>query len=121
MQKHLVDADQWLRRSCLYARKGEVIEIIVAQVFSVPRELLKSGRRGKASVARARQVAMYLAHVIAAIPILDIAQAYGRDRSTVAYACQVIENGRDEPVFNRTLDLLEGIVARVWRLMLINP
>lgn len=100
----------------LQTRRREIIDITVSQVFAVPLDLLKSETREEAEIARARQVAMYLAHVIGSMPMNEVGQAFGRDRTTVSYACQVIEDRRDEPCFNRTLDLLEGIIRRLWRL-----
>ena len=36
-----------------------------------------------------------------------VAQAFGRDRSTVAYACHKIEDMRDDAAFDQRLDDLE--------------
>lgn len=96
--------------------RSEIIEITVSQVFDVPRDRLRSRTRDAADVAEARQIMMYLAHVAGAIPMTDIGRLYGRDRTTVMHACSLIEDRRDEPRFNRTLDLVEGIVARLARL-----
>lgn len=106
---------------CAHAKQREIIEIAVSQVFAVPLSMLKSQSRETADIAHARQVAMYLAHVIGSMPLAEIGQAFGWDRTTVAYACNVVEDRRDEPKFNRTLDLLEGIVSRLWRLMISQP
>jgi hypothetical protein len=69
--------------------------------------LLEQGRRG-ANVAFARQVAMYLTHVAFGMSLQRVAIAFARDRSTVAHACHVIEDRRDEAALDNLLDQLEA-------------
>ena len=52
-------------------------------------------RRCRAEVAAARQLAMYLTHVMLGRTLTEVGALYGRDRTTVAYACAVIEDRRD--------------------------
>lgn len=87
-----------------------VIELAVTQVFDVEECELAAFSRGEARTAHARQVAMYLAHVACHLSLTDVGRMFGRDRTTVAHACAVIEDERDDPVFDRTLDLLEWAV-----------
>ena len=63
--------------------------------------------------AFARQVAMYLASVGFGMSLGRVAQAFGRDRSTVRHACMVIEERRENPGFDQWMDALEASVARV--------
>lgn len=93
-----------------------IIEHAVADVFAVPVEDLRSRTRGFAHTAQARQVAMYLAHVVFRGEMTAVARACGRDRTTVKHACAVVEDLRDDPTFNRTIDLLEAIVCRRYAL-----
>jgi len=88
----------------------EAIEQVVVQVFGVGRDDLHCLSRGRAKVALARQVAMYLAHVACGLTLTDTGKLFGRDRTTVAHACGVIEDRRDDPLFDRALDLLEWAV-----------
>jgi chromosomal replication initiation ATPase DnaA len=88
----------------------EAIEQAVVQVFGVGRDDLRRMSRGRAKVALARQVAMYLAHVACGITLTDTGKLFGRDRTTVAHACGVVEDKRDDPHFDRALDLLEWAV-----------
>ncbi len=88
----------------------DAIEQAVVQVFGVGREDLHRLSRGRAKVALARQVAMYLAHVACGMTLTDTGRLFGRDRTTVAHACGVIEDRRDDPLFDRALDLLEWSV-----------
>lgn len=78
---------------------------------------LRHAYRGGAEVAFARQVAMYLAHVACGLTYGRAAQLYGRDRTTAAHACRMVEERRDDPTFDRILDLLERCVrAGRWQI-----
>jgi chromosomal replication initiation ATPase DnaA len=91
-------------------RSREAIEQAVVQVFGVAYDDLHGLTRGRAKVALARQVAMYLAHVACGLSLTDTGRLFNRDRTTVAHACGVIEDRRDDPMFDRALDLLEWVV-----------
>jgi hypothetical protein len=67
--------------------------------------------RGRASIARARQLAVYLHHVALGASLSACARHFGRDRATVRHACAVIENMRDNPIFDRAAARLESAVA----------
>lgn len=97
-------SDETLRRA------RPVIEQAVAKVFGVEDSDLSAFSRGVARTAHARQVAMYLAHVACRLSLTDVGRMFGRDRTTVAHACAVIEDARDDPVFDRVLDLLTWAV-----------
>lgn len=87
-----------------------LIEQTVAQVFGVKDCDLRRATRGRAKVARARQVAMYLAHVACGMSLTEVGRTFARDRTTVAHACGVVEDGRDDPMFDRVMELLEQVV-----------
>ncbi|MFN3868825.1 MAG: helix-turn-helix domain-containing protein [Hyphomicrobiaceae bacterium] len=87
-----------------------VIEQTVAQVFGIQNGDLRRATRGRAHVARARQVGMYLAHVACGRSLTDVGRLFARDRTTVSHACSVIEDGRDDPTFDHVLELLERAV-----------
>jgi hypothetical protein len=59
------------------------------------------------AAAFARQIAMYLAHVVFGLSMAEIGRAFGRDRTTVVHACHLIEDRRDEMRFDQLLDHLE--------------
>jgi len=90
--------------------RREAIEHAVIQVFGVAGDELRRASRGRANVALARQVAMYLAHVGCGLSLTEAGRLFERDRTTVAHACGVIEDRRDDPMFDRALDLLEWAV-----------
>ena len=51
---------------------------------------------------------MYLTHIPFGMSLHRGAVAVGRDRSTVAYACHLIEDRRDDPKVDDMLDQLES-------------
>jgi chromosomal replication initiation ATPase DnaA len=87
-----------------------LLEQTVSLVFEVELEEMQLPTRGRAPVAVARQVAMYLAHVACGLSLTEAGELFSRDRTTVAHACQVVEDRREEPAFDRALELLEYIV-----------
>ncbi len=89
--------------------RREAIESSVARVLAVPVVALQTATRGKAPIARARQIAMYLAHVVCGHSLTEVGSMFRRDRTTVAHACALIEDGRDDPLFDRLLELMERV------------
>lgn len=111
-RKNFLDvSDPGLRRQSRHA-----IEIAVQHVFGVDHSALAHVNRGIARHAMARQVAMYLAHVACGLTLTDAGLLFNRDRTTVAHACVLVEDRRDDAVFDRALDLLTwAIPAMVMR------
>jgi Bacterial dnaA protein helix-turn-helix len=68
----------------------------VARDFRLDMPALFALTRGSPRTAFARQVAMYLAHTGFEVSFGAIGRAFDRDRTTVAHACRVIEDGRDD-------------------------
>jgi chromosomal replication initiation ATPase DnaA len=83
---------------------------LVARERNVPIRLLVHFSRCRAKTARARQMAMYLSHVVFGVSLAEIGEAFGRDRTTVSYACGLIEDLRDDPVFDAEMDRLESVL-----------
>ena len=90
-----------------------IVEAAVSVVFLIDMDRLQSGSRGRAQVALARQVAMYLTHCAFSLSHTEVGRIFKRDRTTVAYACHIVEDRRDDRVFDRTLANLEEIVRRL--------
>jgi hypothetical protein len=59
---------------------------------------------------------MYLSHVVLAIDRKRVGALFGRDRTTAAHACSVIEERRDDPAFNMVVSVLEDVL-RYWLAM----
>lgn len=78
----------------------DAVIALVAQQKNVPIRLLTHKSRSRQAAARARQLAMYLSHVVLGRSLTEIGEAFGRDRTTVSYACALIEDLRDDPRFD---------------------
>ena len=82
------------------------IDFAISNVFGIEAGSLWRTTRGVRNIALARQVAMYLAHVSCGMSLTEVGAMFGRDRTTVAHGCLKVEYRRDDPVFDRALDLL---------------
>jgi len=89
----------------------KAIEPAVAALFEVPLSDLRGQTRGSPQAAFARQVAMYLSHVVLGLSLTEVGMIFSRDRTTVAHACAMIEDGRDDPEFDARLDQLERAIC----------
>jgi chromosomal replication initiation ATPase DnaA len=88
----------------------QILEQAISRVFMVAGPDLWSDTRGRPRAAFARQVAMYLAHVSCGLTMTEVGHIFARDRTTVAHACGLVEDRRDDPSFDRSLELLEGVL-----------
>jgi hypothetical protein len=69
-----------------------------------------SKTRAKAKIARARQIAIYVAHTTFSVPYREAASYFQRDRTTIAHACKTIEDQRDDQYFDAKVSLIEKLV-----------
>lgn len=96
----------------LISAAGDRIGAAVAAAFMVPIQEIHAGTRRTASVALARQSAMYLAHVALGLNFTDAGRAFGRARTTAARACRTIEDRREEARLDTALADLEHALRR---------
>jgi len=89
----------------------QVIDPAVAAVFEVDVHDLRAATRRSTRTAFARQVAMYLAHVVCGLSLTEVGTLFARDRTTVAHACSVVEDSRDDPDLDGRLEHLERAVT----------
>ena len=89
-----------------------LVEHCALSTFGISKPVL-SLRNRTASVALARQTAMYLAHVTFGLTYSEVGQLFSRDRTTVAHACSTIEDLRDDPTVDRTLSVLESTLTKL--------
>lgn len=93
--------------------RGRVDPLVTACVLAalgVGSQDLARASRGRAPVALARQISMYLHHVELGQTLTEIAIRFGRDRTTVAHACRSVEDRRDDPAFEAFLAAIETTV-----------
>lgn len=78
---------------------------VVGLEFGLPN--LKLERDGKKIGLRnevfAKQVAAYLCATVFDMSTPRVSELFSRDRSTIVHALNVVEDSRDDPVFNRKL------------------
>ncbi len=103
-------AIQWRRASDRLMRcdprAGEVVTQVAA-AYRVSPDLLLHRSRCRAEVAMARQIAMYLVHVLLSRSLLEVGTMFRRDRTTVAHACAMVEDRRDDKTFDELLLAIE--------------
>jgi chromosomal replication initiation ATPase DnaA len=92
-----------------------LVQATVAHVSGVALKDLCAGTRRSPKAAFARQIAMYLSHIVFKLSPAGVARVYGRHPTTVAYALRRIEELREDPAFDRTLDWLEAMLNRTGR------
>lgn len=83
---------------------------LVAMAMGVGAREIAADTRCSNDVARARQLAMYLAHTVCSWPLARVGSAFGRDRSTAAHACQRVEDLREDAAFDRLVGQCEQCV-----------
>lgn len=67
--------------------------------------------RGKAGIALARQLAMYLMHTHYCRIYSAVGRYFDRDRTTVSHACALIEDMREDPAFDELVEKIERALS----------
>lgn len=87
-----------------------VVDIFSA-LFDVPGREIRSRSRENRTVAHTRHMAMYVAHVMLGLSMREVGLGFGRDRTSVVYACHMIEDMRDDVEFDRLVAMAERVVG----------
>ena len=93
------------------AAAQKIIDGFVMAAFGVTPEQLGQPSRGRARIALARQVAIYLVHVILGKSMTEAGGRYNRDRTTASHACRIVEDHRDNHEFDRKVAALEHAIT----------
>ncbi|MGD1933832.1 MAG: helix-turn-helix domain-containing protein [Candidatus Phaeomarinobacter sp.] len=99
----LPDRPRLTTRKSQNRQKAQLVRVLVGRAFNVPVNELTSNDRGSSAACHARQVAMYLTHVVFGVSLTAVGDEFHRDRSTVSHACRKIEWRRDISAFDRKL------------------
>ena len=103
------------RRDELGTEVCECMIDIGAALFCVSsKELRKPGRTSE-PICRIRQIIMYVTHVVLRLNMGEVGRGFARDRTTVLYACKVVEDLRDDPDFDRVVSVLESVAFAAFR------
>lgn len=106
-----VECEPVFRRENYRDSVCELCERTVSIALNVSLSALRSKTRSTADVAFARQIAMYLANTMFNLPATEVGLHFKRDRTTVAHACALIEDRRDDLSFEVMLEQLEALLA----------
>lgn len=88
---------------------------IAAALFNVSGRDLRHPGRSTQAVARVRQIAMYVAHVVLGLTMLEVGRGFGRDRTTVLHACHLIEDMREDEEFDGIVAMIERVAGAALR------
>jgi chromosomal replication initiation ATPase DnaA len=92
--------------------RARLVVAAVAIEFGVKEMAVVSKSKGRADVAFARQVAMYMVHCIYGVNRSRVAAIFHRDRSTVTHACCLVEDSREDRVLDDKLIKLENFLRQ---------
>lgn len=93
------------------AQRAGLAQVIAGQVYDISAAEMRGPTRGRPRAAHARQVAVVLARNVFGMSYRQLAEEFGRDRSTICHACNVIARMREEnDEFDSTLRWLESLL-----------
>jgi len=88
---------------------------ICAALFNVSSKELRQTGRTSNGVARVRQIAMYVTHVVLGVSMQEVGRCFGRDRTTVRHACHLVEDMRDDEDFDLAVVRIERVALAAFR------
>jgi chromosomal replication initiation ATPase DnaA len=97
-----------------------LVEQLVMRTFGLELPTLRADRRGRAPIAFARQVAIYISHVHLRMTLTEVARYFRRDRTTAGHACRRVEDRREDPDVDRRIEAVEVALTHyvgLWRSM----
>lgn len=83
---------------------------VVGYALGVPEVDVRSRTRRGRTAAHARHVAMYLSYAALGMSLARVAAAFRRDRSTIAHACRIVEDRREDPDYDKWISQLEEVL-----------
>jgi len=86
---------------------GALVEASAAAIFALPPPALQASGRKRGGIARARQTAIYFAHVALAMSMTRAGNLFARDRTTARHACLRIEEWRENAPIDHAFDRLD--------------
>ncbi|WP_094506684.1 helix-turn-helix domain-containing protein [Brucella thiophenivorans] len=92
---------------------------LLSAFFGVSGAELRSPLRCRREVSQVRQLGMYLAHTSFGMVMREVAIGFSRDRTTVMYACHLVEDSRDDEDYDAVVSTLEKVVNQdfsAWRM-----
>nr|WP_281435459.1 helix-turn-helix domain-containing protein [Sinorhizobium sp. BG8] len=90
-----------------------IVRQLIVEMVQLSGERVLRRRDSRRATCHIRQIAMYVCHVILQISLSDIGLAFGKDRTTVGHACNVVEDRRDHQDYDEFVAAAERIVLSV--------
>ncbi|HTO30862.1 MAG TPA: helix-turn-helix domain-containing protein [Pararhizobium sp.] len=91
-----------------------VVRQLTAEMVMLVGERVPLRRDRRRTSCHVRQISMYVCHVVLQISLTDIGHAFGRDRTTVSHACNVVEDRRDDTAFDEFVSSVERVITSVF-------
>lgn len=91
-----------------------IVRQLTAEMLALVSERVQLRRDRRRAACHVRQIAMYICHVVLQLSLTDIGTAFGRDRTTVGHACNVVEDRRDDKAYDEFLAAIERVVTSVF-------
>jgi Bacterial dnaA protein helix-turn-helix len=91
-----------------------IVRHVVAELVMMTNDRVTMRRDRRRMMCHIRQIAMYVCHVSLSIPLSEIGDAFGRDRTTVSHACHVVEDRRDDSGYDELISTVERIVSAIF-------
>jgi hypothetical protein len=91
-----------------------VVRMVAGEMLSLTSPRSVAERDLRFAAAHVQQIAMYVCHVALRLTMTDVASGFGRDRTTVGYACAKVEDRRDDRAFDDLVGAVERVVDTVF-------
>lgn len=85
------------------------VRLMTAEFIFMSGDRIGMRRERRRLACHIRQIAMYVCHVALQMRMTTIGEGFGRDRSTVAHACAVVEDRRDDRDFDEFVGAMERV------------
>lgn len=102
------------RRSLGLRPACNAVRMVVGEMLALTSPKSGFERDRRFAVAHVQQIAMYVCHVALQLTMTDVARGFGRDRTTVGYACARVEDRRDDRAFDDLVGAVERVVDTVF-------
>lgn len=106
--RHRIPPDPACEHRCRTVRS------LTVEMLALSADRVRLRRDRRESACKVRQIAMYVCHVALRMPMRDVGLGFGRDRTTVSHACNVVEDRRDEPHFDALVSAIERVATLVF-------
>lgn len=102
-------------RRCLGLRSAcNAVRLVAGEMLTLTSPKTGFERDRRFAISHVQQIAMYVCHVALQLTMTDIARGFGRDRTTVGYACAKVEDRRDDRAFDDLVGAVERVVNTVF-------